>query len=690
VSILAENTARGAFVVAESERASILSRIRRMTAEGGGASDAQLLDRFAASRDAAAFELLLWRHARLVFGVCLRLLHDPHDAEDAFQATFLALARHAGRIAKGEAVAGWLHKVAYRVALTARGQRARRQAREQLIGTAEHLAATPAAEAAPESLELRRVLDQEIGRLPGRFRAAVVLCYLEGKSVDEAARQLGCPRGTVASRLARARARLRVRLDGRGLAMMAALAILSQANAAPRPLALIPTLTAAALRYAAGRAAAESTLSPRITALTEEVLRAMFLHKLKTGILVLVAFVGVLLAGGGLAGGLYAPGGLHAQPLSTGEVSEAQAAGQEQAGDKPIPSAPHPVTVSRPARREAAPYQDYTGHTEAASSVNLRARVTGYLTKVAFKGGSEVKQGDLLFEIDPRPYQAELAKAEANLAVAEAHLKRAEADVARVKAQLGKGSLSREDYDKVVGDRDEAAAGVAAASAVRELARLNLSFTRVSAPVGGRIGRQLVDPGNIVKADDTVLATIVSKDPMYAYFDVDERTVLELRQAITSGKIRDELPVAIGLANKAGFPLPAKIDFVNNSVDPTAGTLHVRAVLPNAAGLLLPGMFVRVRLTVGPPRAVLEVPEEAILTDQGKKYVLVVGEGGIAQRRAVTLGWADGGMRVVEKGLGAEDWVVIAGLVGVQPGEKVEPRKNATPAREGASPDPGP
>src|SRR4029077_2801831 len=143
------------------------------------------------NRDEAAFELLLWRHARLVFGVCLRLLHDSHDAEDAFQATFLALARHAGRIAKGEAVAGWLHKVAYRVALTARGQRARRDAREKLAGAAEYLPTSAEPEAPLENQELRRVLDQEIGRLPERFRVAVVLCYLEGKSVDEAARQLG-------------------------------------------------------------------------------------------------------------------------------------------------------------------------------------------------------------------------------------------------------------------------------------------------------------------------------------------------------------------------------------------------------------------------------------------------------------------------------------------------------------------
>jgi RNA polymerase sigma-70 factor (ECF subfamily) len=162
--------------VAEREWASILSRIRRMTAEAGGAGDARLLERFAAHRDEAAFELLLWRHARLVFGVCLRVLRDPDDAEDAFQATFLALARHAGRIAKREAAAGWLHRVAYRVALTARRRRARRDAREQRAGTAEHLSSPPDGGAAPENRELRQVLDEEIGRLPARFRSAVALC----------------------------------------------------------------------------------------------------------------------------------------------------------------------------------------------------------------------------------------------------------------------------------------------------------------------------------------------------------------------------------------------------------------------------------------------------------------------------------------------------------------------------------
>jgi RNA polymerase sigma factor (sigma-70 family) len=235
--------------MAQSERASILGWIRHISAEVGGASDAQLVDRFASTRDETAFELLVWRHARLVFDICRRVLDDQHDAEDAFQATFLALARHAGRVAKREAVASWLYKVAYRMAVTARGQRAGH--RKALLGAGERLTAASNGNGPAETQELRQILDEEIIRLPERFRAPLVLCYLEGKSVDEAATQLGCPRGTVASRLARGRERLRVRLAGRGLAVTAGLAFLSRVGAAPGPVALFPSLIAATLRCSA-------------------------------------------------------------------------------------------------------------------------------------------------------------------------------------------------------------------------------------------------------------------------------------------------------------------------------------------------------------------------------------------------------------------------------------------------------
>jgi RND family efflux transporter MFP subunit len=261
---------------------------------------------------------------------------------------------------------------------------------------------------------------------------------------------------------------------------------------------------------------------------------------------------------------------------------------------------------TEPAARQLADHADFTGRTEAAATVELRARVSGYLTRVFFKDGAEVKQGDLLFEIDPRPYQAELDRASAAVALSEAHLKRAQTDVARAKALLDRAAIAKEEYDKHLDEVAVAEAGVKAAKASREVAALNLSWTKVTAPIAGRISRHLIDPGNVVKADDTVLARIVSTDPMYVYFDMDERTYLNLRQALQGDKLRPagstELPVAIGLANEDGFPRKGKIDYVHDQVDVNTGTMRMRAVLPNTDSLLVPGLFARVRLTLAPEK----------------------------------------------------------------------------------------
>jgi RND family efflux transporter MFP subunit len=682
MSILTENIVQGAFGVAANERASIFSRIRSMTAEVSGASDSQLLDRFAANHDEAAFELLLWRHARLVFGVCLRVLHDPHDAEDAFQATFLALARHAGRIAKREAIAGWLHKVAYRVALTARGQRARRHARETPIGAAEPLFVSPRAQAQSENQELRCILDQEIGRLPERFRAAVVLCYLEGKSVDEAAMLLGCPRGTVASRLARARKRLRGRLAGRGLSVTAGLAVLTQANAAPRPFSLIPTLAAAAMRYGAGGTAADGVLSPRITALTEEVLRVMYLHKLKTGIVILITFIGILLVGGSLAVGRH----LHADPPSTPEGSKAEAAGrEEEPRDKPVAEAPHTVTVRRPMRREAAPFEDYVGRLEARRVVEVRPAVSGFVQQIYFKAGAEVKKGELLFDLDSRALRLTLDKAEADLVLALARKQQSDADLQRARRLVAAGQMTQEEFDRRTGQAATTEAALKTAKVEIDRARLELEATRITAPMSGQVGRPLVEPGTLVfRGQDraTLLTTVTMLDPIGLIFDMDERSFLRYRQLLREKHVKGvSSTLRMELAGETEFPHEGTLESFEDHVSPQSGTVHVRGSFPNPGQLLLPGMFARVRMTVGPPRAVLEVPEAAILTDQDKKYVLVLGEGNIAQRRAVTLGWADNGMRVVEKGLRPEDRVVISGLGGVQPGDTVVPREEAMPKR---------
>jgi membrane fusion protein, multidrug efflux system len=255
----------------------------------------------------------------------------------------------------------------------------------------------------------------------------------------------------------------------------------------------------------------------------------------------------------------------------------------------------------QPVVRQETNFETFTGRLSPVNSVELRARVSGYLDKVNFTDGSDVKKGDVLFEIDPRPYQAELDRANAALVLSEARLKRAETDLARAKALLGRGAVSQEEFDKVKADVDEAKAALMVAKATREVYALNLSWTKVTAPIDGRISRRLLDAGNLVKTDETTLARIITTDPINVTFDMDERTFLKLRTAMADGKLKAkslaDLPVAIGLANEKDFPHKAKIDFVDSQLDATTGAIHVRAVLPNTDGRLMPGLFARVRLT---------------------------------------------------------------------------------------------
>src|SRR5262245_9331789 len=218
---------------------------------------------------------------------------------------------------------------------------------------------------------------------------------------------------------------------------------------------------------------------------------------------------------------------------------------------------PPEVLVALPVQKSVTEYEEFTGRTEAVRTVDVRARVTGYLDRVNFREGADVKEGDLLFEIDPRTYQADVDRAAANLGVAEAHFNRLAADFQRAQAMVKRGAMSEEEFERVAGDRSEAEATVRASRAQLDLAKLNLSFTKVTSPLTGRISRQLVDPGNLVKADDTLLTTIVTSDPMYAYFDVDERTLLRLRRMVREGRIpsarETTLQVELGLTDEEGF-----------------------------------------------------------------------------------------------------------------------------------------
>ncbi len=363
-------------------------------------------------------------------------------------------------------------------------------------------------------------------------------------------------------------------------------------------------------------------------------------------------------------------------------------AGCDEAGVKP-PATPVPeVVVEQPTTKVVTDYEDFTGYTDAVYTVEIRARVTGYLDKVLFKDGDEVPEGKLLFEIDPRPYQAEFDRAQSSVTQAEAHLARLENDHRRAVALESRNAIGREEYDKIVGDYNEAVAAVGTAKAVRDTAKLNLEFTKVTAPIAGQISERRVVAGNLVKADDTLLTTIVSVDPMYFYFDIDETTLLKLRKLLREGSMTSyrepgtERYVNLELANEEGFPRRGKINFADNRVTQNTGTLRVRGEISNpkstnankreGARTLSPGMFVRVRLPIGEPHEAIEVPERAVGTDQGNKYLFVLNtKKQEVEKRNVEVGMLDDERRVITKGLGKDEVFVVEGLQRIRNGSKV-------------------
>jgi RND family efflux transporter MFP subunit len=354
-------------------------------------------------------------------------------------------------------------------------------------------------------------------------------------------------------------------------------------------------------------------------------------------------------------------------------------------------TAPIPVTVSYPVEREISDHADFTGRTAAVDSVELRARVWGYLDKVNFKEGAMVQKGDVLFEIDPLTYRAALEQAEGNRESIQARLARLDADLARAQRLYKTNAIGREEYDKIGGDRGEAAASRAALKAAVERAKLDLGYTKVTAPVSGRVSRYVVTVGNLVQAGDqgggTLLTTIVSVDPMYAYFDVDEHTALRVRRLAREGKgdsPRDGgYPVFLGLANEEGHPHQGTIDFVDNQVNPRTGTIRLRGVFPNKEQVLLPGLFARIRTPIGRPHKSLLVSERAFDTDQGQKILYVVNEKNEVVSRPVRLGSLHDGLREIADGLKPGEQVIVKGLQQVRPGLIVEPKLVQMPAVRG-------
>ncbi len=351
------------------------------------------------------------------------------------------------------------------------------------------------------------------------------------------------------------------------------------------------------------------------------------------------------------------------------------------------PSVPKPlildVAVSKPLLRTIPEYVDTTGKTDAVQSVDIRSRVTGYLEKVAFEEGAEVNKGDLLFEIDRRPFQAEFDKNLAQEVKAKATLKLRKAELERAKLLFGKQAIPRADFDHAVAAYDDAEASVQAAHAATEGAKHNLDYATIRSPIDGQIGRSSITVGNLVAADNTVLTNVVSVDPVYAYFDIDENTLQKIEQRIREGKIsqsgKNEIPVLLGLDTEQGYPHPGNIDFADNRVDPNTGTIRLRGVFanpkpPRGSRILKPGLFARIRIPIGDPRPLLWVPERAIGTDLDRKIVCVVGPDNKAEFRCVTLGQLEDGLRAIENGLGPDDQVILRRIQRVRPGMTVNPQ----------------
>jgi len=346
----------------------------------------------------------------------------------------------------------------------------------------------------------------------------------------------------------------------------------------------------------------------------------------------------------------------------------------------PVPATPQAVSVSHPVEREVTDYAEFTARIAAVESVEVRARVWGYLAKVNFKEGDLVAKGDVLFEIDPRTYQAALDEAKAKVLQDRAQLAYHEADLHRYADLAPQGAASKSDLDKVRAARDADLANIAAGEAAVASRQLDLDFTKVIAPISGRVSNYNFTVGNLIQSGNLggpLLTTIVSVDPMYANFDVDELTVQRVQQLIREGKLESneqtDVPVWLGVGTEDGFPHQGTINFVDNQVNPRTGTLRVRGVFPNADGALLPGYFARVKVPVSAPHKAVLVSDRVLDTDQGQKIVYLVSADNKVTVRPVRVGALHDGLREIAGGLKPGELVIVNGLQQVRPGATVEP-----------------
>jgi RND family efflux transporter MFP subunit len=340
---------------------------------------------------------------------------------------------------------------------------------------------------------------------------------------------------------------------------------------------------------------------------------------------------------------------------------------------------PPKVTVAQPILRKVNDTVEFVARTQATQTVELRSQVKGYLEKINFEDGSNVKKGDLLFVIEQEPYQLALASAKASLLKAVAAQGLAESQYRRMEPLRKNGVVTQEELDVQAAQVATTKADVASAETAVQTAELNVSYTQIRAPISGRIGRHLVDIGNLVQAQDTPLAVIQTLDPIYAVFDVSENELLRFMEMLRNNELPDpeQTPptLHLGLPNEEGFPHEGKLEYRELKIDPSTGTALRRGIFPNPGWQLIPGMFVRISAAVGEPVPRLLVEERAIGTDQRGEYLLVVNNKNVVEYRSVKLGIRIGALRVIQDGITAKDWVVINGLQRTRPGATVEPER---------------
>jgi RND family efflux transporter MFP subunit len=363
-------------------------------------------------------------------------------------------------------------------------------------------------------------------------------------------------------------------------------------------------------------------------------------------------------------------------------------------GQPPAAPPPPAVTVALPVKKVVTDTDEYVGRFVAIEAVEIRARVSGYLDAVHFKDGQVVKQGDLLFTIDRRPFETTLAQARANLAQAKANLAYTESDLKRAQQLVREKTITEQTFDQRVQAKQVAEANVAAQEAAVRQAELDLSFTELRAPVSGRIGDRRVSPGNLVTGGaggtTTLLATIVSTDPIRFEFTFDEASFIRYQrlaqQGTSSVSSGGGTPVKLRLIDEKAFGHEGRMDFIDNALDKTSGTIRGRAEFANAGGLFAPGLFARIQVPGAAPAEALMVPDTAIGSEQVRKFVYVVGEDNVAKPKYVTLGQLVEGLRVIKDGLSPDDHVVVNGIARIRPMMKVTPQPQGAPAGAAAAP----